>query len=120
MAQNIWLFHNFILGILGPIAIFFIPPQKETARNITLGVLRFFPQVSLSYALFVLGLSNVYPEDESDDDFDDDFSGSFDPYSEQIRNSLIYMACEAVGYSVLVLLLERCGLGPRPNMIRQA
>ncbi len=107
-AQNLWLFHNFILGILGPLAIFFIPSHKEATREAVLGVLRFFPQISFSYALFILGFTNIFPE-EDDDEGDDGFWGAFDPFSKEIRNSLIYMACEAVGYSILVLLLERYG-----------
>lgn len=101
-AQNLWLFHNFILGILGPIAIFFI--QDEDKQDIVLFFMRFFPQVSFAFSLIWLGFTNVLSGSDVDDD---SFESDFDPYSEPIRTSLIYMACEAVGYTIIVLLLER-------------
>ena len=108
-AQNVWLFHNFILGILGPIAIFIlmvtVPEDKRAVGEAFLALLRLFPQISFSFALIWLGFTNAIGGVESDDDF------SFDPFSKEIRTSLIYLACEAVGYSILVLLLERYGAG---------
>lgn len=107
-AQNLWLFHNFLLGVLGPIAVFFIQDTKK--RDTALFFMRFFPQICLAYPLMWLGFSNVVSDMEGDDDF---FGSSFDPFSEPVRVSLIYMACEAVGYTGMVLLLERCDLHPR-------
>lgn len=101
-AQNLWLFHNFVLGILGPIAITFI--QTEAKRNTALFFMRLFPQISFAFSLIWLGFTNVLSDV---DDVDDDAFASFDPFSKEIRVSLIYMACEAVGYTVIVLLLER-------------
>ena len=101
-AQNLWLLHNFILGILGPIAIFLLllslPVKERAAEELLLTVLMIFPQMAFSFSLLWLGYTNTDAISYDDD---------FDPYSQHIRNSLIFMACEAVGYSVLVLLLER-------------
>lgn len=55
------------------------------------------------YALIHLGFSNA-----AQTDGDDEFNEDFDAFSKEIRTSLIYMACEAVVYSALVLLVERC------------
>lgn len=103
-AQNLWLFHNFILGILGPMAIFLVSnPDKQ---KIVLIFMRFFPQISFAYSLIWLGFTNALEGVDGGDDDDGAFE-SFDPFIEPIRTSLIYMACEAVGYTVIVLLLER-------------
>ena len=102
-AQNLWLFHNFILGILGPMAIFFVSNQAK--RDMVLGFMRLFPQISFAYSLILLGFTNALSSVEDDDD--GSFGDSFDPFFEPVRTSLIYMACEAVGYTVIVLLLER-------------
>lgn len=102
-----WLFHNFVMGILGPVAISFISNAKEEVKETLLFVLRLFPQVSFSFALIVLGFNNAI-QSGGDDDFNEDFN----PFSEEIRKSLIYMACETVIYSALVLLVQRCvGVG---------
>lgn len=108
-AQNIWLFHVFILGILGPMAVFMIPAEKAS-REVLLVLLRLFPQFCLSFALIYLGFTNA----AGDGDDDDSYDGSFDPFDKEIRNSLIFMGCEAVGYFLLVLFLERCDTLCRP------
>ncbi|CAN0348380.1 unnamed protein product [Pylaiella littoralis] len=105
-AQNLWLFHNFVMGILGPVAISFISNAKKEVKETLLFVLRLFPQVSFSFALIVLGFNNAI-QSGGDDDFNEDFN----PFSEEIRKSLIYMACETVIYSALVLLVQRLSAG---------
>lgn len=106
-AQNLWLFHNFVLGVIGSIAIFFtfMFLQNEGKKDAIMFFMRFFPQVSFGFSLLYLGFFNVLSS--SDDGDDDDFGKDFDPFTEPIRTSLIYMACMAVGYTVIVLLLER-------------
>ncbi len=112
-AQNLWLFHNFILGILGPIAIFIImvvvPKNKRAALETFLFFFRIFPQISFSFALIWLGFTNALAGAFDDDDGGDDDFSSFDPFSTEIRTSVIYLAWTAVAYSVLVLLIERYG-----------
>lgn len=80
--------------------------QNEKKKDTALFFMRLFPQISWAYSLIVLGFTNVL-SDVNDDVDDDTLSGSFDPFDEAIRTSLIYMACEAVGYTAIVLLLER-------------
>lgn len=85
-------------------AIFLVNnPDKQ---KIVLIFMRFFPQISFAYSLIWLGITNALEGVDGGDDDDGAFE-SFDPFIEPIRTSLIYMACEAVGYTVIVLLLER-------------
>ncbi|CAM9259808.1 unnamed protein product [Ectocarpus sp. 4 AP-2014] len=109
-AQNLWLFHNFVLGILGPTVGVGNIPNEKWYQDALLFVLNLFPQVCFSFALLVLGFSNVGGGDEEGEG-EDDFEDDFDPFNKFVRRSLIYMACEVVVYTIFLLLIERSSAG---------
>lgn len=69
-------------------------------------MLNLFPQVCFSFALLVLGVTNVVGGDEEGEG-EDDFEDDFDPFNKYVRRSLTYMACEVVVYTIFLLLIER-------------
>lgn len=102
MAQNSFLFHNWIAGLILPIATttmsFFEGTVNDVAQAMS-AVLRLCPQYALGSGLMNMSFMA--------------FFGFFDqttytPLDMRIAGtSVLYMALTAVIYFVLVLLLER-------------
>ena len=101
-AQNSFLFHNLILGLIAPIAVAIMSLFEGTVNDIAVGlgwVLSLIPQFALGYGFLNISLMEVFG-------FFDDVT--YTPLSMRITGkSLVYMAVCGVVYFLAVLVLER-------------
>ncbi|CAM9541397.1 unnamed protein product [Ascophyllum nodosum] len=105
-AQNSFLFHNLILGLIAPIAVAIMSLFEGTVNDIAVGlgwVLSLIPQFALGYGFLNISLMEVFG-------FFDDVT--YTPLSMRITGkSLVYMAVCGVVYFLAVLVLERTSAG---------
>lgn len=101
-AQNTFLFHNWVLGFIAPLAVtimsFFPGTVNDVARGLTY-LLSICPQYALGQGLFNLGFRELFGwvDDTSYEAFDMRITGE----------SLLYMGIFSVFYFVLLLVVER-------------
>ncbi|CAN0188090.1 unnamed protein product, partial [Laminaria digitata] len=109
VAQNTFLFHNFITGLILPLAAgimanFFQGTVRDVGDGIV-AVMRLCPQFALGYGLFSVGITVEWSGDDNDDD---DFTGNSSALDLGAAGAdLVYMGVCAVVYFVLLLFLER-------------
>ena len=101
-AQNTFLFHNLIVGLIAPIAVTIMSLFEGTVQDIAMGlawILCLIPQFALGYGFMNIAFMAVY------EFFDDE---TYTPLSMRITgSSLVYMAVCGVVYFFALLALER-------------
>lgn len=101
-AQNAFLFHNWILGLILPIAVTIMSLFSGTINDVAraLGwILRFCPQFALGEGLMNMSFMSIFG-------FIDD--ETYTPLDMRITGyGLLYMAVLSVGYFALLLVVER-------------
>ena len=101
-AQNSFLLHNLILGLIAPIAVAAMSIFEGTVSDIAMylgWILSLVPQFALGYGFFNMSFMELYGV------LDD---VTYTPLSMRIAGtSLVYMAVSGVVYFLAVLVLER-------------
>lgn len=101
-AQNTFLFHNFIMGLIVPIAVTvmgFFEGSVNDASTVMTFLFNFCPQFALGLGLFNMGFMTIFGliDDET-----------YTPLHLRITGrNLIYMGTLTVVYGILLLLVER-------------
>lgn len=112
VAQNTFLFHNWVLGLILPIAIAIMSLFGGTITDVALGiswVLRICPQFALGNGFMNLSFMAFF-------DFLD--GTTYTPLDMRITgNSLVFMAIFTIVYFVLLLIVERYSIFFRKSSV---